>query len=115
MTPIRPEPASDYLKALWAAEQRRMKCSRRNCKSRERIERFAPGIFLCAEHRQAILNASRAYEQRAAVNRKVVAQEAHEVAEQVAGMSKPPRYKLTQGWTIYELNGGLPSLGKDAR
>lgn len=39
--------------------------------------------------------------------------DATEVAEQEAGWAYPPRYRLTQGWTIYELNGGLPSLGKD--
>ena len=38
--------------------------------------------------------------------------DATEVAQKACGEAKPPRYRLTQGWTIYELNGGLPSLGK---
>lgn len=90
-----------------------MKCSRRGCDSQERIERFAPGIFLCPKHRQKILDAARTYEQRAAVNRTERDQEAMQVAKQVAGWASPPKFKLTQGWTIWECSGGLPSLGKD--
>lgn len=40
--------------------------------------------------------------------------DATEVAEMVAGEAHPPKYKLTQrGEIVWEVSGGLPSLGKD--
>jgi hypothetical protein len=41
--------------------------------------------------------------------------EAHEVATAKGGPreARPPRYKLTHRGQVREVNGGLPSLGKD--
>lgn len=88
-----------------------MICARRDCQRTDDVVRFAPGIFLCQFHREAILVAAKHHEQKFATDRKKLAKEAHQVAVSAAGWASPPKVKLVKGH-VSECSGGLPSLGK---
>jgi hypothetical protein len=96
----------------------RMKCQARTCQDPyNKVERRAPRLWLCPVHWQVHLDRARHWEETRARLRseetKRANQEALQVAFQVAGPARPPKYKLTHRGVIWECSGGLPSLGKD--
>lgn len=85
-----------------------MICGRRGCDSTNNVVRFAPGIYLCLFHRDALLASARAGQKPRPDRTK----EAHEAAVQAAGWVNPPEVRLVKG-RVSECSGGLPGLGKD--
>ena len=93
----------------------RMKCSIVDCPDPyAKVERRAPGIWMCAMHWQPFLERHIIVErfiQAHVARKKKLRKGAHQVALQAARWSSPPPIRPYTG--VHEVNGGLPSLGKD--
>jgi hypothetical protein len=88
-----------------------VKCARKDCDRSDDVVRFAPGIWLCLFHREAILLAAKAHEQKFKVDRRYRNAEARQTAVQAAGWAYPPEVRKVSS-RVSEVSGGLPSLGK---
>ena len=84
-----------------------MICSRNGC-DRSDVERWCPGIYLCPDHREALVSGPKAQDQKFLAERDA---QAHEIAILAAGWVSPPPVRKVSS-RVSECSGGLPGLGK---